>query len=162
MRFFKQVLLTVVLTSLSPVLIMLLIGFCARPKPPAPIATKLINPQSAQDWMERCRAIFMNEGGEALEILGKERGTLIDKEVRIQILQQAVANCDRAIQIDPRLSESYLWRGNAKSQLGQTQAAVADYRQAQALLREQGMERDAQGINRMIANAINFEKQRDK
>ena len=70
----KQSLFTIGLTLVSPVLIMLLIGFFARPKPPAPVATNIMNPQSAQDWMERCEAIFMNENGEALKILGKERG----------------------------------------------------------------------------------------
>jgi tetratricopeptide (TPR) repeat protein/S1-C subfamily serine protease len=44
--------------------------------------------------------------------------------------QEAIADYDRAISINPKLAEAYVNRGAAKSALGNEQAAIADYDRA--------------------------------
>ena len=105
----------------------------------------------------------MNRNDEASVVLGEQaKNAPFDKKVETQIFQQAILDCDRAIQLDPQLADSYLWRGNARSILGDTQAAITDYWKAQALFRKQGKERDAQTVERTINNAIEFGQQKSQ
>lgn len=108
----------------------------------------LTNPQTAMDFAQRCDAMFTNAQEEIIVALKKNSSAKIDKKNQYQ---QAIFNCDRAIQLDPKLADAYGWRGNSKTALGETKAALIDYEKAQALLREQGRERQAQGIARIIS-----------
>lgn len=166
MRLIKTLILKPILFTLAPIVVFpvlfIILGYLSRPgSRPVANANYLTNPQTAKDFAQRCEALFMNRNDQASLVLGEQaKNAPFDKKVKNPIFQQAILDCDRAIQLDPQLADSYLWRGNARSILGDTQAAITDYWKAQALLREQGKERDAKGIERMIKNADNFAQQR--
>lgn len=46
------------------------------------------------------------------------------------LMDAAIADFDRAVTLDPRLSAAYVNRGNVFAQMGKTDFALADYHQA--------------------------------
>ena len=45
-------------------------------------------------------------------------------------LQGAIADCNKAIEVDPKDARAYRYRGHAKEDLGDLQGAIADYNKA--------------------------------
>ena len=64
-------------------------------------------------------------------------------------LDQVIADFDRAIELDPTDTLAYYNRGNAHSDLGDLDAALADYQSALALTDDPGVQgRDPAGDRR--------------
>lgn len=108
----------------------------------------LYTPQTANDFAKRCDARLENAQREDFSArYEKKLRVITDQTLQYQ---QAISDCNQAIQLDPQLPASYTFRGNAKGALKDYEGAIADFQKAETLFRAQGKEAEALGLRRII------------
>lgn len=108
----------------------------------------LYTPQTANDFAKRCDARLDNAKSEEFSArYEKKLKVITDQTLQYQ---QAISDCNQAIQLDPKLADSYTFRGNAKGALNDYEGAIADFQKAETLFREQGREDAALSLERII------------
>ncbi len=108
----------------------------------------LYTPQTANDFAKRCDARLENAQSEKFSArYEKKLKVITDQTLQYQ---QAISDCNQAIQLDPQLADSYTFRGNAKGALKDYKGAIADFQKAETLFRAQGKEAAALSLERII------------
>ena len=86
-----------------------------------------INPQLTYAYGNRCNAYFLQEK-----------------------YNQALTDCDKALELAPNTAPFYVFRGNVHNALGETQTAIADYQQAAELFKAQDKPQSAEKVENIL------------
>lgn len=79
----------------------------------------LNNPQTVRDFAKGCDARFQNTQEEIVLAWRESSSVKIDQQTEYQ---QAISDCNRAIQLNPQLADGYNWQTNTKNALGEKKA----------------------------------------